>query len=65
MNVFDKIKATIIIFLLAVVTVVHHLPIPGFLGTHILHRELFFFPIVLAGSATPVWLPIRTAPAVP
>lgn len=30
------------------VAVVHHLPIHGFLGTHILHRELFFFPIVMA-----------------
>lgn len=45
----DAVKTGIIIFLLAVVAVVHHLPIHGFLGTHILHRELFFFPIVLAG----------------
>ncbi|WP_372682100.1 adenylate/guanylate cyclase domain-containing protein [Desulfosarcina sp.] len=45
----NVIKTGIIIFLLAAVAVVHHLPIHGFLGTHILHRELFFFPIVLAG----------------
>ena len=45
----NVIKTGIIIFLLAVVAVIHHLPIHGFLGTHILHRELFFFPIVLAG----------------
>jgi class 3 adenylate cyclase len=42
-------KAGIIAFLLVAVAVVHHLPIHGFLGTHILHRELFFFPVVLAG----------------
>ena len=45
----NTMKMGIIIFLLAAVAVVHHLPIHGFLGTHILHRELFFFPIVLAG----------------
>ena len=45
----NAMKTGIIIFLLAAVAVVHHLPIHGFLGTHILHRELFFFPIVLAG----------------
>ena len=45
----NAVKTGIIIFLLAAVAVVHHLPIHGFLGTHILHRELFFFPIVLAG----------------
>jgi formate hydrogenlyase subunit 3/multisubunit Na+/H+ antiporter MnhD subunit len=42
-------KTGIIIFLLAAVSVVHHLPIHGFFGKHILHRELFFFPIVIAG----------------
>ena len=42
-------KTGIIIFLLVAVAVVHHLPIHGFLGKHILHRELFFFPIVMAG----------------
>ena len=45
----NAMKIVIIIVLLAAVAVVHHLPIHGFLGTHILHRELFFFPIVLAG----------------
>ena len=44
----NAVKIGIIIFLLAAVAVVHHLPIHGFLGTHILHRELFFFPIVMA-----------------
>jgi class 3 adenylate cyclase len=42
------IKICIIILLLAVVAVIHRLPIHGFLGKHILHRELFFFPIVMA-----------------
>ena len=53
----NVIKTGIIIFLLAVVAVVHHLPIHGFLGTHILHRELFFFPIVLAG----LWFGLRAS----
>ena len=57
MDFFDKIKTAVIILLLAVVTVVHHLPIAGFLGTHILHRELFFFPIVLAG----LWFGLKAA----
>ena len=45
----NAVKMAVIIVLLAAVAVIHHLPIHGFLGTHILHRELFFFPIVLAG----------------
>ena len=57
MDFFDKIKTAVIVLLLAVVTVVHHLPIAGFLGTHILHRELFFFPIVLAG----LWFGLKAA----
>ncbi|MBR9984393.1 MAG: DUF4118 domain-containing protein [Desulfosarcina sp.] len=48
MNV-NALKMAVIIVILAAVAVVHHLPLHGFLGTHILHRELFFFPIVLAG----------------
>ncbi|MFO7713030.1 adenylate/guanylate cyclase domain-containing protein [Desulfosarcina sp.] len=56
MNI-KRIKISVIIFLLAAVAVVHHLPIHGFLGTHILHRDLFFFPIVLAG----LWFGLRTA----
>ncbi|HSO20065.1 MAG TPA: DUF4118 domain-containing protein, partial [Desulfosarcina sp.] len=42
-------KAGIVVFLLLAVAVIHHLPLGGFMGIHILHRELFFFPIVLAG----------------
>ena len=51
------IKTSIIVTLLAVVAVMHHLPIAGFMGTHILHRELFFFPIVLAG----LWFGLKAA----
>ena len=51
------IKICIIVLLLTAVAVVHHLPIHGFLGTHILHRELFFFPIVLAG----LWFGLRAS----
>jgi class 3 adenylate cyclase len=50
-------KTGIIVILLAVVAVIHHLPLHGFLGTHILHRELFFFPIVLAG----IWFGLKAA----
>lgn len=57
MDFLDKIKTAIIVLLLAAVTVVHHLPMAGFLGTHILHRELFFFPIVLAG----LWFGLKVA----
>ena len=56
MNV-NAMKIGIILVLLAAVAVVHHLPIHGFLGTHILHRELFFFPIVLAG----LWFGLRAS----
>lgn len=53
----NAIKTGIIVLLLAAVAVVHHLPIHGFLGTHILHRELFFFPIVMAG----LWFGLKAA----
>ena len=53
----EKVKIGIITFLLAVVTVIHHLPIHGFFGTHIFHRELYFFPIVLAG----IWFGLKGA----
>lgn len=56
MNVIPM-KVGLIVVLLAAVTVVHHLPLGGFLGTHILHRELFFFPIVLAG----LWFGLKAA----
>lgn len=53
----NAMKTAGIIFLLVAVAVIHHLPIHGFLGTHILHRELFFFPIVLAG----LWFGLKAA----
>ena len=53
----NAMKMGIIIVLLSAVAVAHHLPIHGFLGTHILHRELFFFPIVLAG----LWFGLRAS----
>lgn len=46
---FGSMKTGIIISLLVAVAVLHHLPMDGLMGIHILHRELFFFPIVLAG----------------
>ena len=42
-------KRAIICFLIAGITLLHYLPLPGWPGTHLLHRELFFFPILLAG----------------
>jgi class 3 adenylate cyclase len=52
-------KVGIIVILLSGVAVIHHLPMEGFMGTHILHRELFFFPIVLAG----LWFGLKAAMA--
>ncbi|MGD8700851.1 MAG: adenylate/guanylate cyclase domain-containing protein [Desulfosarcina sp.] len=57
MKAFDKLKMIIVILMLSLVTVIHHLPITGFFGTHIFHRELFFFPIVLAG----IWFGLKAA----
>jgi class 3 adenylate cyclase len=57
MNNVDKLKILIITLLLILVTVIHHVPIAGFLGVHIFHRELFFFPIVLAG----IWFGLKIA----
>jgi class 3 adenylate cyclase len=54
---YGKLKTTIIVLMLVLVTVIHHVPIAGFFGTHILHRELFFFPIVLAG----IWFGLKAA----
>ena len=45
----DKLKPAFIVLLLALITLVHHVPIAGFWGKHVFHRELFFFPVVLAG----------------
>jgi class 3 adenylate cyclase len=57
MDYADNIKAAIVFLLLAGVTVVHHMPTAGFFGAHIFHRELFFFPIVLAG----LWFGLKAA----
>ncbi|WP_167527823.1 adenylate/guanylate cyclase domain-containing protein [Desulfosarcina alkanivorans] len=53
----NAMKMGAVFILLASVAVIHHLPMGGFLGTHILHRELFFFPIVLAG----LWFGLKAA----
>jgi hypothetical protein len=62
-------KTGIIIFLLAAVSVVHHLPIHGFFGKHILHGSCFSFPSLLLdfGSASrlpfsPPLLPVSFVP---
>ena len=57
MIAFDKTKPAIVVVMLALVAVIHHVPIAGFLGTHIFHRELFFFPIVLAS----IWFGLKAA----
>ena len=57
MDTFEKIKTASIILMLVLVTVVHHIPIAGFFGAHIFHRELFFFPVVLAG----IWFGLKAA----
>ncbi len=53
----NSMKTCIVILLLGIVAVIHHVPMGGFMGTHIFHRELFFFPIVLAG----LWLGPKVA----
>jgi len=57
MAALDKFKMGTVVLMLAVAAVVHHLPIQGFFGTHIFHRELFFFPVVLAG----IWFGLKAA----
>ena len=57
MDAFGKSKSAIIVLLLALITLVHHMPIAGFWGEHIFHRELFFFPVVLAG----LWYGLKAA----
>lgn len=44
-----KSKQAAICILIAGITLVHFVPLPGWPGTHLLHRELYFFPILLAG----------------
>ena len=56
---FVLLKGGIVTLLLVLVTIVHHLPIVGFFGAHLLHRELYFFPIVLAG----LWFGLKAAMA--
>ena len=60
MDKYDQLKTAIIVAMLVFVTVVHHLPIAGFFGEHIFHRELFFFPIVVAG----LWYGLKASLAV-
>ncbi len=31
------------------ISMLHFFPLPGWVGTHLLHRELYFFPILIAG----------------
>ena len=52
-----SLKAGIVVLLLIVVAVIHHLPIHGLLGKHILHRDLFFIPIVMAA----LWFGLRAS----
>jgi class 3 adenylate cyclase len=37
-----------IMVLVGAISFLHYIPIPGFLGMHILHRELYFIPILMA-----------------
>jgi class 3 adenylate cyclase len=45
----DHYKQLIIFILTTGITLLHFIPLPGWPGTHLLHRELYFFPILLAG----------------
>ena len=42
-------KQAVICILIAVVSLMHFISLPGWTGTHLLHRELYFFPILLSG----------------
>ncbi len=42
-------KQAVICTLIAAVSLMHFFPLPGWTGTHLLHRELYFFPILLSG----------------
>jgi class 3 adenylate cyclase len=57
MDPVEKLKILVIVLFLAFVGILHHIPMAGFFGAHIFHRELFFFPIVLAG----LWFGLKTA----
>ncbi len=41
-------RITLIVVMIAAAAVLHFIPIPGQWGVHSLHRELFFFPLLLA-----------------
>ena len=66
------IKITVITALVAVITILHYSALRGHLGLHILHRELYFVPILLAsfwfglrsGLATSVIVSLLYAPHV-
>jgi signal transduction histidine kinase len=42
-------KTCLIIFLIGIITILHYSTLKGSAGVHILHRELFFIPILLGG----------------
>lgn len=46
---WDSFKQYVIVILIAGISLLHFIPIEGWPGTHLLHRELYFFPILLAG----------------
>ncbi|RJQ85418.1 MAG: hypothetical protein C4519_03345 [Desulfobacteraceae bacterium] len=49
MPVINRLSAQLLVgILIGVVTLLHFIPLPGQLGAHFLHRELFFFPLMLA-----------------
>jgi len=57
---FDILKMVIVMLMLSLVTAIHHFTtcrLPFFFGMHIFDRELFFFPIVLAG----IWFGLKVA----
>lgn len=46
---WDSFKQYVIVILIAGISLLHFIPLTGWPGTHLLHRELYFFPILLAG----------------
>ena len=58
------VKITLITVLTVVITILHYGSIHGHLGLHILHRELYFIPILLASFWFGLKVGLTTAVAI-
>jgi class 3 adenylate cyclase len=44
----NRFRIAMVIVLVCVISFLHYTPLPGYIGSHILHRELYFIPILMA-----------------